>query len=413
MSQKNENPNTTANGEIEESKDPAEMSLAELLGSSAEIPIADAAPRRVDYREDEPASGVVKLAAMVEASNVETIASNGYLNHVDEPMPEERTTTHPIVTSTIPAAKSNKALPIFVTLGVVAAAALLAVTMVNGQKGELTEKQLAQLEELAQLRAEKTALENSRRIVPAAAPVPTAAIRAEHGLAGEQPIPADQGSAEATTASAPIATKTANVVDDNAQVKTERETGSAAEAQPAAPDIDRSEKVAAGDVEKESNKTSRRSSSRSRRERRGNGASTASVTEREPVAAVPAATAEEPVKSKTHELDALLGGSPKRPQVTNSAPAATSDQTDTPSKAVVRSAMNPVVAKAKSCSRFSTGTVQLKVTVGSNGRVQESSALGSFANTTAGKCVEMMARTAKFPKFSEPSFTFTYPVVLR
>jgi hypothetical protein len=39
--------------------------------------------------------------------------------------------------------------------------------------------------------------------------------------------------------------------------------------------------------------------------------------------------------------------------------------------------------------------------------------MGSFANTTAGKCVEMMARTAKFPKFSDPTFTFTYPITLR
>ena len=75
--------------------------------------------------------------------------------------------------------------------------------------------------------------------------------------------------------------------------------------------------------------------------------------------------------------------------------------------------MGPVAARAKACSKYSTGTVQLRVTVGNNGRVKSSKAMGSFAGTTAGKCVEMLARTAKFNPFTDPSFTFTYPVILK
>ena len=94
-------------------------------------------------------------------------------------------------------------------------------------------------------------------------------------------------------------------------------------------------------------------------------------------------------------------------------PSGGGDLPKTPSKADVKSVMGRVTARAAKCSKYSKETVQVKLVVGSNGRVKKATAQGSAAGTTAGKCVEMLARTAKFPKFADPSFTVIYPVVLR
>jgi hypothetical protein len=51
--------------------------------------------------------------------------------------------------------------------------------------------------------------------------------------------------------------------------------------------------------------------------------------------------------------------------------------------------------------------------VGNDGKVRTAEALGAFAGTTAGKCVEMLAKTARFPKFSDPTFSLTYPITLK
>ena len=60
--------------------------------------------------------------------------------------------------------------------------------------------------------------------------------------------------------------------------------------------------------------------------------------------------------------------------------------------------MGPVKARAqKMCAKYSTGVVQVQVVVGSNGRVKSATPKGAFANSTAGKCVAMQSRTAKFP----------------
>ncbi len=85
----------------------------------------------------------------------------------------------------------------------------------------------------------------------------------------------------------------------------------------------------------------------------------------------------------------------------------------TPSRGDVKNAMRPIASQAAKCSKYSKGTVKLKITVGSNGRVTSSSPVGGTAGATAGNCVAMIARKAKFPKFSNPSFTFNFPVKLK
>jgi outer membrane biosynthesis protein TonB len=84
-----------------------------------------------------------------------------------------------------------------------------------------------------------------------------------------------------------------------------------------------------------------------------------------------------------------------------------------PSRGDVKSAMRPIQAKASTCAKYSKGTVKLKVVVGSNGRVKSSKVVGGSADGTAANCVAMIARTAKFPAFSNSTFSFNYPVTLK
>ena len=118
-------------------------------------------------------------------------------------------------------------------------------------------------------------------------------------------------------------------------------------------------------------------------------------------------------KSGTSELDSLLSGQKKEKGKPKTAPA--DDVPKKPTKAEVKKAMGPVqVRSQKSCAKYSTGTVQVQVVVkGSNGRVKSASPKGAFAGNQAGKCVAMMARSAKFPKFSDSTFSFTYPIILK
>jgi hypothetical protein len=86
-----------------------------------------------------------------------------------------------------------------------------------------------------------------------------------------------------------------------------------------------------------------------------------------------------------------------------------------PSKVVIGDVMRRFAQQAQACavSEYSTGTVQLRITVLNNGAVESSTTVGSFANTATGKCVETIAKNVEFPEFEDPSFTFTYPVTLR
>lgn len=114
-------------------------------------------------------------------------------------------------------------------------------------------------------------------------------------------------------------------------------------------------------------------------------------------------------RSGEDELDRLLGvGSSKKANKRGS-----SGTPGKPSRADIKAAMKQVAGRAKACSRFAKGTVQLKMTIAGKGHVKASRVVGSFANTQAGDCVKKVARSAKFQKFSDPSFTFIYPVILR
>ena len=63
----------------------------------------------------------------------------------------------------------------------------------------------------------------------------------------------------------------------------------------------------------------------------------------------------------------------------------------------------------------SGGTVTIKVTVsGSTGRIIKGTAMGSYRDTPAGKCVVASAKfAARFPRFSGPDITFQYLYIIR
>jgi outer membrane biosynthesis protein TonB len=108
------------------------------------------------------------------------------------------------------------------------------------------------------------------------------------------------------------------------------------------------------------------------------------------------------------ELGSLLDG-----DVASGKKSPTGELPKTPSRADVKNAMRPVASRAAKCGKYSKGTVKLQITVASNGRVTQSNPVGGTANSTAGNCVAMIARTAKFAKFTNPTFTFNYPVTLK
>jgi hypothetical protein len=46
---------------------------------------------------------------------------------------------------------------------------------------------------------------------------------------------------------------------------------------------------------------------------------------------------------------------------------------------------------------------------GSNGHVSNASVTGQFAGTPVGSCIARAVRGATFPRFANPTFTFSYP----
>ena len=85
------------------------------------------------------------------------------------------------------------------------------------------------------------------------------------------------------------------------------------------------------------------------------------------------------------------------------------------SKPDIQAGISPIKGSATACfGKYNVpGTVNVKVTIGGNGKVQSASASGSFSGTPTGTCVENAVKKASFKKFSDDSMSFTYPFVLR
>jgi predicted Zn finger-like uncharacterized protein len=159
-------------------------------------------------------------------------------------------------------------------------------------------------------------------------------------------------------------------------------------------------------------RSSRRSRDRDRDRDKGEKSEKSEKPEKsETVAAAPSP---EPKKSTSGDrslddlLDTALGAKPKA-----AAPApkpAGESLPATPSRDDVLSAMKGVTSKVQACGAGQTGIAMTKVGVaGPTGKVSSVDVGGAFAGTPAASCISKEVMKAKFPKFSQATFSFSYP----
>ncbi|MFT3923150.1 MAG: GYF domain-containing protein [Myxococcales bacterium] len=154
----------------------------------------------------------------------------------------------------------------------------------------------------------------------------------------------------------------------------------------------------------------------SHRSKRGSsgssGESTASASKPEKAsdpAPAPAEKAPAKQSSADSSIDDLLSGAlGGKAKPKPAAPAASESLAPTPSRDEVMAAMKSVTPKVTACGDGSGGVAKAKVTVaGATGRVTSVEVDGP-----AQSCVTKEVSKAKFPKFANSSFNFTYPFKL-
>jgi len=112
-------------------------------------------------------------------------------------------------------------------------------------------------------------------------------------------------------------------------------------------------------------------------------------------------------KSIDDLLDGALNGKPAKAAPK---PAANENLASTPSRDDVLSAMKGVTARVQACGNGQSGIAMSKIGVaGPTGRVTSVDVSGQFAGTPVAACIVKEVSKAKFPKFSQSSFSFSYP----
>ncbi len=106
-------------------------------------------------------------------------------------------------------------------------------------------------------------------------------------------------------------------------------------------------------------------------------------------------------------LGAKTGGAPKPAPAAKPAAA---DLPSSPSRDDVLGALKAVSPKVSACGNGQSGIATAKISVsGSTGRVTSVDVSGQFAGTPVAACVSREVGKAKFSKFSQPSFSVTFP----
>jgi predicted RNA-binding Zn-ribbon protein involved in translation (DUF1610 family) len=83
---------------------------------------------------------------------------------------------------------------------------------------------------------------------------------------------------------------------------------------------------------------------------------------------------------------------------------------ESPSAAQIKTVMSGLSSRVRNCSDGATGTITVDVTVsGPTGRVTAATVTGQFTGTPVGSCAARLVRSARFPQFRQPSFSFRYP----
>jgi hypothetical protein len=182
-------------------------------------------------------------------------------------------------------------------------------------------------------------------------------------------------------------------------------------AEPAAPAAAEAPSRDNDDGDKEDSKSER--SSRSSKRSSSGSSSGDAPAKAEKSAAEPAAPAPAPAPAKQSSgdssiddlLSGALGGKAK-PKA--AAPAPSESLAPTPTRDEVMAAMKAVTPKVTACGDGSGGVAKAKVTVaGATGRVTSVEVDGPSQS-----CVTKEVSKAKFPKFANSSFNFTYPFKL-
>ena len=94
--------------------------------------------------------------------------------------------------------------------------------------------------------------------------------------------------------------------------------------------------------------------------------------------------------------------------------AAAESLSESPSREQTLSAMRGIEAGVRACAAADgvTGTALVAIDVaGSSGRVESADVSGVDGATAA--CIAKLARSAKFPRFSKPTFSVKYPYRLK
>lgn len=183
-------------------------------------------------------------------------------------------------------------------------------------------------------------------------------------------------------------------------------------AEPAAPSDD-SDKSARNDDDKAERSTREHGEHSSRRHDKEKDKEKEKEKEKpEPVAAAepPPKKTSSGDKSLDDLLSTALGEKPKAPSKPAASAAASENLPATPSRDDVLGAMKGISSAVQACGGGQSGVAMAKVGVtGSSGKVSSVDVSGQFAGSPVGSCVAKEVRKAKFPKFSQSTFSFSYP----
>ncbi|MEY4511198.1 MAG: hypothetical protein RLZZ450_3320 [Pseudomonadota bacterium] len=181
--------------------------------------------------------------------------------------------------------------------------------------------------------------------------------------------------------------------------------------EPSAPSGD-SDKTARSDDDKSERGARDHSDHSSRRHEKAEKEKDKEKEKPEPVAAAeppPKKASSSGDKSLDDLLSTALGDKPKAPSKPAAA-AASENLPATPSRDDVLGAMKGITSAVQACGAGQSGVAMAKVGVtGSSGKVTAVDVSGQFAGSPIGSCVAKEVRKAKFPKFSQSTFSFSYP----
>jgi chemotaxis protein histidine kinase CheA len=381
------------------------MSLADLLGAG-DGKAEEESPRRVEHRDDEPDSGMVNLAKMVAASSIDVAKTPSMAPppppRADQSGVRPMPTTDPsgVVTTqgAMPIApapaqkKGSGAIYALIAVIVLVAGGVIFYLM----NKEQPQQSSAALDKAAAMMAEmQTKAEADRKAAEEKEALLLAKLeQMSKAQAGGGAVSAeDQAKMDAVKAQLDAAKAEKEAAAKKAeQVKTESaKTGSSKAEKP------KKDTTTADQPKKDTTKKTDSA------ELTGDkGSTTAKKTD----------TAK---GGNAEELDSLLGGGGSKDKAEEKPAAKPVDELPKqPSKDQVTAAMAPIKAKAQaSCAKYSTGVVQVSMVVTGEGKVKSATPTGVFAGNPAGTCVAMMARSAKFPKFKDPTYTFIFPITLQ